>query len=83
MKTIELNPDGTFPHKKRPYMEVSFTTSTSNVPRFIPDPPKKKDWKKELKDGFIYVWLVVSIGTGTIDIVIQLLKAIWWVIKKI
>ena len=84
MKDIELNPDGTFPRKYK-NVDYGYTTTTSTYtadPNFIPDPPKEKNWRKELKDTALYFWVMwwLAWGTGYL-IYYEIIKGIIWLVR--
>jgi len=60
MREIELNPDGTFPHKypKPEETHATFTVATTLPEDFIANKPKKGDWKKDVTEMviFIFIW---------------------------
>lgn len=84
-KSIELNPDGTFPYPKvrKDYMATS-TFSMKVDPRFfdgfIPDPPKKKEWKKEVKEFLTYLACMWCIANGIGAGLWVIIKLVIWVV---
>lgn len=85
-KSIELNPDGTFPYQKFEEREVQYFTATSSTASVLPEydeKPRKRTWKEILDKEILPPYLLLALVVGTLHIFSSIIKLIIWIIKFI